>query len=227
MGNAKSLRGDLPHDPSGADGQVLRHRPGQYSGGRRRCLGGGAKVTVNHLRPDVFQREPASSGSADAGGETGPSFTMSFPPLISGPFRKWSRRSTRRHRQALPGAVDGRQICSRPGGPGCPSRLPGRIENLELTPAVSAAKVVVNPRTGSVVMNQTVTLDSCRGCPRQPLGGGGRATGWPGQGTATDIQVKQDNGSLMTVRAGANLAEVVKALNALGPILTCWPSCRP
>jgi flagellar P-ring protein precursor FlgI len=32
----------------------------------------------------------------------------------------------------------------------------------------------------------------------------------------TDIQIKQDAGALMNVKAGANLADVVKALNALG-----------
>ena len=37
----------------------------------------------------------------------------------------------------------------------------GRIENLEVRPMRSAAKVVVNPRNGSVVMNQTVTIESC------------------------------------------------------------------
>ena len=33
----------------------------------------------------------------------------------------------------------------------------------------------------------------------------------------TDIQIKQDAGALMNVKAGANLAEVVKALNAPNP----------
>jgi hypothetical protein len=40
--------------------------------------------------------------------------------------------------------------------------------------------------------------------------------GQPQLGQGADIQVKQDNGSLMNVKAGANLADVVKALNALG-----------
>ena len=40
--------------------------------------------------------------------------------------------------------------------------------------------------------------------------------GQPQFGQSADIQVKQDNGSLMNVKAGASLADVVKALNALG-----------
>jgi flagellar P-ring protein precursor FlgI len=31
-----------------------------------------------------------------------------------------------------------------------------------------------------------------------------------------DIQIKQDGGALMTLQQGANLADVVRALNALG-----------
>jgi len=38
----------------------------------------------------------------------------------------------------------------------------------------------------------------------------------PLEGQGAEIQVKQDNGSLMNVKAGASLADVVKALNALG-----------
>lgn len=36
-----------------------------------------------------------------------------------------------------------------------------RIENLEVRPTKAMAKVIVNPRTGSVVMNQNVTIESC------------------------------------------------------------------
>lgn len=35
----------------------------------------------------------------------------------------------------------------------------GRVENLEVRPMKTMAKVIVNPRTGSIVMNQMVTLD--------------------------------------------------------------------
>ena len=62
--------------------------------------------------------------------------------------------------------------------------------------------------------------------PTATFGGGRRAARGAFQAPTTDIQVKQDNGSLMTVKAGASLADVVKALNALGPTPTCWPSLQ-
>jgi flagellar P-ring protein precursor FlgI len=35
------------------------------------------------------------------------------------------------------------------------------VEGLDVTPGAAAAKVIVNARTGSVVMNQTVTVETC------------------------------------------------------------------
>ena len=102
----------------------------------------------------------------------------------------------------------------------------GRIENLEVTPMKSMAKVIVNPRTGSVVMNQMVTIESCAIAHgalsvvvnteqqvSQPnaLSGGQTVTT-----TQSDIQINQSGGALMTLKAGVKLADVVKAINALG-----------
>jgi flagellar P-ring protein precursor FlgI len=44
-----------------------------------------------------------------------------------------------------------------------------------------------------------------------PLSGGNTVVA-----TQTDVQMQQGSGSLLNVKAGANLAEVVKAINALG-----------
>ena len=37
----------------------------------------------------------------------------------------------------------------------------GILESLEVSPAHGRAKVIINARTGSVVMNQAVTLEAC------------------------------------------------------------------
>jgi flagellar P-ring protein precursor FlgI len=102
----------------------------------------------------------------------------------------------------------------------------GRVENLQVQPAKTMAKVIVNPRTGSIVMNQTVTLESCAVAHgnlsvvinseqkvSQPnaLSGGQTTTT-----TQNDIDIKQSGSSLIQLKAGVNLSEVVKAINALG-----------
>mgnify|MGYP003587128177 CR=1 FL=1 len=102
----------------------------------------------------------------------------------------------------------------------------GRLENLEIRPAKTMAKVIVNPRTGSVVMNQMVTIESCavahgalsvvvstepQVSQPNPLSGGQTVTT-----QQSDISIRQGGGALMAVKAGANLSEVIKAINALG-----------
>src|SRR5688500_1810076 len=101
------------------------------------------------------------------------------------------------------------------------------IENLNIDIAAPAAKVVINARTGSVVMNQAVTLAACAvahgslsvtisstPAVSQP---GALSTG--GQTVVTeksDITISQQAGSLIQMPAGTKLADVVKALNSLG-----------
>ena len=112
-------------------------------------------------------------------------------------------------------AIDGRRIAVRvPDDADARVAFLGRGDNLEVQPVLGAAKVIVNSRNGSVVMNQKVTLEACA------VAHGNLSVvvdaAQPQFGQGADIQVKQDNGSLMSVKAGASLAEVVKALNALG-----------
>lgn len=134
------------------------------------------------------------------------------------------------NREVGPGtaqAVDGRLIRVRaPEEPNLRVAFMGRVENLEVRPIKGMAKVIVNPRTGSVVMNQTVTIESCAIAHgalsvvvntdqqvSQPnaLSGGETVT------TAqSDIQIKQTGGALMELKTGANLSDVVRAINALG-----------
>ena len=90
-------------------------------------------------------------------------------------------------------------------------------ESLEVTPGNAAAKVIVNARTGSVVMNQAVTLDSCavshgnlsiviNTTPAvsqpNPLSGGQTVVTQTSQ-----IDLKKDPGHVLLLNAGASLAD--------------------
>jgi flagellar P-ring protein precursor FlgI len=107
----------------------------------------------------------------------------------------------------------------------------GNIIQLELNTSdfSTASRVVeaINKRFGSdIVMNQSVTLDTCaishgnlsivintENSVSQPnaLAGGQTA------GTAnSNISIAKDAGQLMVLKAGASLADVVKALNSIG-----------
>jgi flagellar P-ring protein precursor FlgI len=124
-------------------------------------------------------------------------------------------------------AVDGRQIRVRaPLSADARVGFLGRLENIEVTPAKAAARVIVNSRTGSVVMNQAVVLENCAvahgnltvtvntdNAVSQP---NALSRGQTAGVSNAQIEVKQESGALTNIKGGANLAEIVKALNALG-----------
>jgi flagellar P-ring protein FlgI len=228
IGNAKSLRGGtlLMTPLKGADGQVYAMAQGNIAVGGAGASAGGSKAQVNHL-----------SAGRIAGGAT---VERAVPtPVGQGQYVNYELNQTdfgtakrlvdaiNREMGPVAEAVDGRQIrVFAPESPDARVAFMGRIENLEVKPMQTVAKVIVNPRTGSVVMNQAVTLQNCAVAHgnlsvvvsgdtsvSQPAPFSGGETVVTSQ---ADIKLKQDAGALMNVKAGANLADVVKALNALG-----------
>jgi flagellar P-ring protein precursor FlgI len=124
-------------------------------------------------------------------------------------------------------AMDGRVIKVRmPTQPDERVSFMADIENLTVERATPSAKVVINARTGSVVMNKAVTLAACAVAhgnlsvtinttpsvsqPNAFAGGTTQVT------EKSDITIKQDPGNLISLPEGAQLADVVKALNSLG-----------
>jgi flagellar P-ring protein precursor FlgI len=101
-----------------------------------------------------------------------------------------------------------------------------QIENLDVTPARTAAKVVINARTGSVVMNQSVMLESSavahgnlaviissEPVVSQP---GPFSQGRTVQAERAQVEIRSDRGGLVMLPSSVSLGDVVKALNAVG-----------
>ena len=229
MGNAKSLRGGtLVMTPlKGADGQVYAIAQGNVVVGGIGASAGGASVTINHLSvgriaagATVERAVPNSVGDGEfVNLETN---TTDFSTI--------QRMVDVINANNPPGtavAVDARRIQVRaPMDPNQRVAFMSRLENLDVTPALQAAKVIVNSRTGSVVMNQAVTLDACAVAHGNlsvtvssepvisqpaPLSGGKTVAAERNQ-----IDIQQEGAALINVKKGANLSEVVRALNALG-----------
>jgi flagellar P-ring protein FlgI len=227
MGNAKSLRGGtlLMTPLKGADGQVYAIGQGNVLVGGVGAEGGGSKVTVNHLSVGripagalVERAVPSNIGDAEHVyielNATDFSTTQRVVDAINGIFPEAAA------------ALDGRVVRVR--APGDISGRVGflaRLESLEITPAAAMAKVIVNARTGSVVLNRSVQVESCAIAhgnlsvvvsteplvsQPNPFGRGQTV-----QAERSQIEIKADQGSL-TLLKGAALAEVVKALNAIG-----------
>ncbi|WP_239591145.1 flagellar basal body P-ring protein FlgI [Candidatus Dactylopiibacterium carminicum] len=230
LANAKSLKGGtlLMTPMKGADGQIYAVAQGNLIVGGAGGQGAGASVTVNHLAAGripsgatVERAVPTQLGDAD---------TLQYE------LREADFGTAQRVVEAISGALgdysaawalDGRRIQVRaPATPYERVAFLGRIENLEVRPLSGAARVIVNSRTGSVVMNQSVSLYECAiahgnltvavttdqavSQPNALAGGQTVVT----QGSQVDI--KQDRASLMRFAPGVNLSEVVKALNAVG-----------
>ena len=229
MGNAKSLRGGtLVLTPlKGADGQVYAQAQGNLMVGGAGASAGGSRAVVNHLlagrivsRATVEREVPTMIGQ-------GGFVNYELANTDFGTAQRMVEVINREMGSGIAQALDGRVVqVMAPEEPNARVAFMGRVENLEVRPMKAMAKVIVNPRTGSVVMNQTVTLETCAVAHgslsvvvnseqqvSQPnaLSGGQTVTT-----TQSDIEIKQAAGTLMQVRAGANLSDVVKAINALG-----------
>lgn len=217
IGNAKSLRGGtlLMTPLKGADGQVYAMAQGGVLVGGAGASSGGAKVQVNHLSAGRIPGGATVERSVPTTVGDGPYVYYELNGADFGTAQKVAE-TINRAMGPVAQALDSRQLRVRaPETPEERVAFLGRVERLEVTPDKGMAKVIVNPRTGSVVMTEMVTLQACavaHGNLSVTVG----SDPAPGGGSSSSVQVKQESGSLMPVKAGANLAEVVKALNALG-----------
>jgi len=234
MGNAKSLRGGtlLMTPLKGADGQVYGMAQGnvlvggvgvQANGG----AGGGSSLTVNHLSVGKI---PGGATVERAVATNLGENNMIKLELNTADFATASRvveAINDKYGAGIAYALDSRVIrVQAPSSSDQRVAFIGTLQNMDVNPAEQPAKVIMNARTGSVVMNRTVTLDSCaishgnmsvtvtadtQVSQPNPLSGGRTVVTQNPQ-----VGIKQDSGKVMLVKGGASLAEVVKALNAIG-----------
>jgi flagellar P-ring protein precursor FlgI len=230
VANAKSLRGGMliATPLKGADGQIYALAQGSLIVGGAGASAGGSKVQINHL----------SAGRVPQGATV----ERSVPtPLLQGDWLQLdltaadfnTAREVARAINAAKGggtaqALDARVVRVRmPTEPDERVAFLADIENLALTLAKPAAKIVLNARTGSVVMNEAVTIGACAVAhgslsvtiSSTPLVSQPNSFNNSGQtvvGEKADITIAQQGGTLMQMNAGAQLSDVVKALNALG-----------
>lgn len=230
MGNAKSLRGGtlLMTPLKGADGQVYAIAQGNLLVSGAGASAGGSKTQVNHLG---VGRIPAGATVERAVATNLGQGDSIYLQLNTADFTTAARMADAINRDISPDseiaeALDARTIqVAAPAGNARITFL-ARVENVLVNAATGGAKVIINARTGSVVMNQNVALDECAvahgnltvvisadNAVSQPnaLAGGNSA---PVTNASIDIQAAP--GSLLQLKRGVALGEVVKALNAIG-----------
>ena len=228
IGNAKSLRGGtlIATPLKGADGQVYALAQGNLIVGGAGASAGGSKVQINHLSagrvPDGATVERAVATPL----QLGESITLGLNASDFNTARAVAKAINDHKGEGTASALDGRMVrVKAPAGDARVAFL-ADIENLPVELASPAARVVVNARTGSVVLNEAVTLGpvavahgnlsvtiSNTPVVSQP---GPLSQGQTVVAEKNDITVSQQAGALVTMPAGTKLADVVKALNSLG-----------
>lgn len=230
VGNAKTLRGGtlLMTPLKGPDGQVYALAQGNIMTGGAGAAANGSSVTINQQnggripRGAVIEREvPLKLGQDDGG--------------LRLNLRDPNFETARRMVLAI-NASEGKTIASaedagmiRIDGPAASNarvNMIARINDLDINEPKPQPKVIINARTGSVVMNDTVTLTRAAvshgnlsiiidtaPVVSQP---GALSGGQTVAANQSKISVNEDGRGLHVVNGSASLADVVKALNALG-----------
>ena len=230
LGNAKSLRGGtLLFTPlKGADAQIYAMAQGNVIVGGAGASQGKSSVTINHLSAG---RIP---GGATVEREVNSPFAKS--DVITLEMQTTDFSTAQRVVDAVnvafgagvAHAVDGRVVeVSSPMLTQDRVSFMARLENVDVERVLPASKVIINARTGSVVMNQMVMLERCavahgnlsitiNSTPvisqPSPFSQGGQTV----VSEKADIQLKQEGGNLVMMEPGARLTDVIKALNAMG-----------
>ncbi len=228
LGNAKSLKGGmlLMTPLRGADGQVYAMAQGTVLVPGAGASSGGASVTVNHQSVGrvpsgalVERQVPQNIDDELIQVDLHRSDFMQMQRVVEAVSRRFGPNV------AIP--LDARAIQLRlPTNQGDRVRFLAELESLDIELVEDMPRVIINARTGSVVMNQGVKIDpvavahgaltvkiSKEPVVSQP------APLSQGQTVATArtaVDVNIGPGSLGALPRGASLEEVVRALNLLG-----------
>lgn len=230
IGDAKSLRGGslLMSPLRGADGNVYAVAQGNLVVGGLIASGqDGSKITVNNPLvgrvPNGATVERAVPTSFDQSAE------LVFN-LNSADFTTASRVAEAINKSLGAGtaqAVDGTSVSVRaPIDPNQRVSFTSVLENIEVSPDDAPAKVIINSRTGTVIINSkvrvqpaavshgslTVTINEDPQVSQPGALSGGSTVVTP----KSDVSVKEENNHMFVFNPGVSLDEIVQAVNGVG-----------
>lgn len=231
LGNAKSLRGGtLVLAPlKGADGQIYAMAQGNLVVGGVGAAAAGSKVQVNHLSVGLISNGATVERAVPSAITQGDSIGMELNESNFATASRVASAVNQKYGDNIAIPLDGRVIRIRaPISSADRVRFIGQLEDIDVEPAWVRARVILNARTGSVVMNQAVSLDNCAvshgnltvvisadNQVSQPNAlSGGKTT----QTQNATISVDATPGKVMLLKGGAALSDVVKALNSIGTL---------
>jgi len=230
MGKAKSLRGGtlLMTPLQGADGQIYAMAQGNLAvGGLGVDAADGSKVTVNVPTAGRIPGGATVERAVDAGFATAPELRFNLAEADLTTVGRVADAINHSLGTGRARAIDAVTVAiSAPEGAELRTALMGRIEDLLVDPADAPAKVIVNARTGTVVINGAVRIapaavshgkltvkvnENYKVSQPEPFSQGQTAVV-----PKSRIDVDEERRPMFRFAPGASLADIVKAVNAIG-----------
>ncbi len=228
IGKAKSLRGGtlLMMPLIGADGQIYAMAQGNLVvGGLGVEAADGSKISVNVPSAGRIDGGASVERSVETGFAAGTTITFNLAAFDATNARLVADAIAKAGHVAR--VADGASITiDAPTDPEARVRLMSAIESIEITPSAPPARVIVNARTGTVVINGAVRVSPAavahgkltvridedpRVSQPAPL-----SRGTTEVEQSSDISVEEARNPAFLFGKGARLADIVDAINRIG-----------
>jgi flagellar P-ring protein FlgI len=230
IGKAKSLRGGslLMVPLQGADGNIYAMAQGSLAVGGLGVEGAdGSKLTVNVPSTGRIPDGATVERAVDTGFATAEELRFNLAKSDFTTSERVADAINKRFGQGTARMIDGVSVAIRaPQGAEVRSALMSDIQNLNVVAAEPAARVIVNARTGTVVINSavrvgpaavthgrlTVRIDEApRVSQPAPFSRGQTAVE-----QSSNVQVEEQANPMFLLDPGPKLADIVKAVNGIG-----------
>jgi len=229
IGNSKSLRGGMliVTPLKGADGEIYAMAQGNLIVAGVGAAAGGSKVQINHLSAGRIPNGAQVERVVPTTLLEGTSINLGLEATDFQTARRVAQAINKRFGEGSARALDGRTVkVNAPTESDARVSFIAEMEELALESSIPSAKIVINARTGSIVLNQAVTLGACAiahgnlsiSISSTPVISQPNALS-QGQTVVAEkasIQINQEAGMLIQLPAAPQLSDVVRALNALG-----------
>jgi flagellar P-ring protein precursor FlgI len=229
IGNSKSLRGGMliVTPLKGADGEIYALAQGNLIVAGAGAAAGGSKVQINHLSAGRIPNGAQVERVVPTTLLEGSSINLGLEATDFQTARRVAQAINKRFGEGSARALDGRTVkVNAPTDSDARVSFIAELEELALESSIPSAKIVINARTGSIVLNQAVTLGACAiahgnlsiSISSTPVISQPNALS-QGQTVVAEkasIQIRQEPGMLIELPNAPQLSEVVRALNALG-----------
>jgi flagellar P-ring protein FlgI len=230
MGKAKSLRGGaLVMTPLyGADGQIYAMAQGNLAVGGLGAEGkDGSQIVVNIPSTGRIPNGATVERAVATGFDTTPTLTFNLERADFTTAQNVASAINQRFGAGTADASDGVSVHIRaPQGADVRAALMSEVENLDVVSADPPARVIVNARTGTVVINSavrvspaavthgklTVKIDETQHVS-QPMP---FSQGQTAMEQKSAVSVDEEHHPMFLLAPGPKLADVVKAVNAIG-----------